>query len=216
MCAANFLTGARAAKTDINIMKFGKKKEKMTEQDELKNQEITDPTSNEGAENEANKEETADEKQCPDAVIETMESLQMKANEWQDKYTRLFADFENYKKRMRQEKFDLLQTAGSELMLEILPVMDDFERGMASMESVTDIEAVKQGYELIYQKLSGILKQKGLEPIEALNQPFDTDFHEALTMVENPEMKGKVVDVVQNGYLIRGKVLRFAKVVVGN
>ncbi len=201
-------------------MKFGKKKEKMSDKEELnkenqqnaENPEQKDSTLNEGETNTVE----GDEKQCPDAIVETMESLQMKANEWQDKYTRLFADFENYKKRMRQERFDLLQSAGSELMLEILPVIDDFERGFASLTTTSDIEAVKQGYELIYNKLIGILKQKGLEPMDSVNEVFDTDVHEAIAMIENPEMKGKVVDVVQKGYKMRGKVLRYAKVVVGN
>ena len=181
-------------------------------QQNVENPEQKDSALNEGETNTVEGEE----KQCPDAVVETMESLQMKANEWQDKYTRLFADFENYKKRMRQERFDLLQTAGSELMLEILPVIDDFERGFASLTTTSDIEAVKQGYELIYNKLIGILKQKGLEPMDSVNEVFDTDVHEAIAMIENPEMKGKVVDVVQKGYKMRGKVLRYAKVVVGN
>jgi len=197
-------------------MKFGKKKEKMSDQEELKNQENPDQENIDASSNEQVNEENQAEKPCPDAVIETMESLQLKVNEWQDKYMRLFADFENFKKRMRQEKFDLLQTAGSDVIQELLPVIDDFERGFASMESVTEIDAVKKGYELIYQKMLGILKQKGLEPMESLNQPFDTDFHEAITMIENPDMKGKVVDVVQKGYSMRGKVLRYAKVVVGN
>lgn len=153
---------------------------------------------------------------CPDSVMDTMESLQMKANEWQDKYMRLFADFENYKKRMRQERFDLISTAGSDLILDILPVVDDFERGLKSFETVTDIEAVKQGYLLIYNKLINILKQKGLEPMNSLDTEFNTDFHEALTMVPNPDKKNRVVEVVEKGYLLREKVLRFAKVVVGN
>lgn len=192
----------------------------MSDNEELKNQDQKSVENPEQKETELNENETNtvndDEKQCPDAVIETMESLQLKANEWQDKYTRLFADFENYKKRMRQERFDLLQTAGSELMLDILPVIDDFERGLASMATTSDIVAVKQGYELIYNKLLGIMKQKGLEPMESVNEVFDTDFHEALTMVESPEMKGKVVEVIEKGYTMRGKVLRYAKVVVGN
>lgn len=200
-------------------MKFGKKKEKMSEKEELKNQNEqlepeSDMTDDQKNENTGNDDAKA-EKQCPDAVVETMESLQLKVNEWQDKYTRLFADFENYKKRMRQERFDLLQSAGSELMLDVLPVIDDFERGLASLDTATDIEAVKQGYELIYNKLLNILKQKGLEPVEAVSAEFDTDFHEAITMIENPEMKGKVVDVIEKGYNLRGKVLRYAKVVVG-
>ncbi len=179
------------------------------EKDQLENEMIPEENNVASGEN----EESVD---CPDTVIETMESLQMKANEWQDKYMRLFADFENYKKRMRQERFDLISTAGSDMILDILPVVDDFERGINSFDAVTDIEAVKQGYLLIYNKLINILKQKGLEPMNALDTDFNTDFHEALTMVPSHEKKGKVVDVVEQGYMLREKVLRFAKVVVGN
>jgi molecular chaperone GrpE len=197
-------------------MKFGKKKDKMNDNEDLKmeNQEL--PKNPETEDTPVAESEENNENQCPDAVVDTIESLQLKVNEWQDKYTRLFADFENYKKRMRQERFDLLQTAGSELMLDILPVIDDFERGFASLETATDVDSVRQGYELIYNKLVGILKQKGLEPIESLNEPFDTDLHEAVTMIESPEMKGKVVDVILKGYKMRDKVIRYAKVVVGN
>jgi molecular chaperone GrpE len=193
-------------------MKSWKKKKNMREKeekDQLENEMIPEENNVASGEN----EESVD---CPDTVIETMESLQMKANEWQDKYMRLFADFENYKKRMRQERFDLISTAGSDMILDILPVVDDFERGINSFDAVTDIEAVKQGYLLIYNKLINILKQKGLEPMNALDTDFNTDFHEALTMVPSHEKKGKVVDVVEQGYMLREKVLRFAKVVVGN
>ena len=117
----------------------------MSDQEELKNQENPDQENIDASSNEQVNEENQAEKPCPDAVIETMESLQLKVNEWQDKYMRLFADFENFKKRMRQEKFDLLQTAGSDVIQELLPVIDDFERGFASMESVTEIDAVKKG-----------------------------------------------------------------------
>lgn len=182
----------------------------MSDQEELKDAIGTDN------QNSQISEEENQEQKCPETVMETLDSLQLKVNEWQDKYMRLFADFENYKKRMRQERFDLLQTAGSDLMLDILPVIDDFERGLNSLDAATDIEAVKQGYALIYNKLLNILKQKGLEPMETMHQEFNTDYHEAITMVESPELKGKVVDVVEKGYLIRGKVIRFAKVVVGN
>ncbi|PKP03928.1 MAG: nucleotide exchange factor GrpE [Bacteroidetes bacterium HGW-Bacteroidetes-6] len=193
-------------------MKSWKKKKNMSEREEQENLEkeiVPDGT-------EKGTEENEQSVDCPEAVMETMESLQMKANEWQDKYMRLFADFENYKKRMRQERFELITAAGSDMILEILPVVDDFERGLSSIDSVKDIEAVKQGYLLIYNKLLNILKQKGLEPMNSLDTDFNTDFHEALTMVPNPDKKGKVVDVIEKGYLLKEKVLRFAKVVVGN
>lgn len=159
----------------------------------------------------------AEEQQCPEAVIDTIESLQMKINELNDKHIRLFAEFDNFRKRTRQEKFDLLQNASSQTIVDLLPVLDDFERGLSNMEGATDLQSVKEGVILIYNKLSKVLKQKGLEPLESINQPFDTDYHEAITRIEaGEEKKGLVVDEVEKGYSLNGKVIRFAKVVVGN
>ncbi len=192
-------------------MKGKKKRLRMSEPEEK----IPVDQEKTGGQEEQISESGLNDNQCPDAVLETMDSLQQKVNEWQDKYTRLYAEFENFRKRSRQELFELRVSGGDEVILSILPVLDDFERGLASLEAATDIDAVKQGYELIYSKLSSILKQKGLEAVDAMHQEFDTDFHEAITMVSNEALKGKVVDVVEKGYTIRGKVLRFARVVVG-
>jgi molecular chaperone GrpE len=146
-----------------------------------------------------------------------LELLTQKFNDANDKYLRLSAEFDNFRKRTIKEKADLIKTAGGTLLADLLPVVDDFERAQQSMQNTDNIEAVREGIALIYTKFREIMKAKGLLEIEALNQPFDTDLHEALTKIPAPteELKGKVVDVIQKGYIVDEKVVRFAKVVVG-
>ncbi len=142
---------------------------------------------------------------------------EQKYNESQDKYLRLSAEFDNYRKRTLKEKSDLLKTAGEDTIKKILPVLDDFERAMNAMQTSKDIEAVKGGIDLIYSKLKETLTQLGIKEIESLNLDFNTDLHEAITKIPAPneELKGKVVDVVQKGYYLHDKILRFSKVVIG-
>jgi len=139
------------------------------------------------------------------------------ALEWKDKYMRLSADFDNYRKRTLKEKIELSKFAGEDVLKGLLPVVDDFERGLKNLELATDLEAMKEGINLIYNKFREFLTQKGLKEIDALNTDFNTDFHEAITKipVEDKAMIGKIVDVVQKGYTIDDKVVRFSKVVVG-
>lgn len=134
-----------------------------------------------------------------------------------DKHLRLFSEFDNYRKRTTKERIELFKTASSEMIMELLTVLDDFDRAEKSFETATDIEAVKQGFELIHSKLQGLLTRKGLEHMDSQGKEFDTDFHEAITEIPAPtkDLKSKVVDVVEKGYLLNGKVIRFAKVVVG-
>lgn len=137
--------------------------------------------------------------------------------EMQDKYIRLSAEFDNYRKRTLKEKMDLTKYAGEDLLKDILPVIDDFERGMNNVKEGSDIEAIKQGMELIQNKFKNFISQKGLKEIEALNQEFNMDLHEAITKIPAPEekLKGKIVDVIEKGYYLNDKVIRFAKVVIG-
>lgn len=151
-----------------------------------------------------------------DDIQKQIDTYKSQVEEWQDKYTRLFAEFDNYKKRTRQERFDLINSAGADIISDLLLVIDDFERALSSLEVSDDIESVKEGYNLIYNKLLNTLKRRGLEPLESLGEVFDTDLHEAVSMVASEDKKGKVVEVVQKGYKLRDKVLRYAKVVVGN
>lgn len=135
-----------------------------------------------------------------------------------DKYLRLFSEFDNFRKRTLKEKIELNKTASEEIITALLPVLDDFERAIIALESEKDVKESLEGILLIYNKFLKTLQQKGLEEMQALHQTFDTDFHEALTNIpaSKPELKGKVVDVIQKGYLLHGKVIRFARVVVGN
>lgn len=136
---------------------------------------------------------------------------------WQDKYMRLVAEFDNFRKRTLKEKMDLISSAGEDVMKSILPIVDDLERAIGAMNSREDIEAEREGVRLIYQKFLNTLKAKGVTPIEAKGKALDVDFHDAVAKipVPDPSQKGVVVDVVQTGYMLRDKVLRFARVVVG-
>ena len=151
------------------------------------------------------------------AQEKALEEEKAKYAELNDKYLRLFSEFDNYRKRTAKEKLDLTVTASENVIKDILPVLDDFERALQNMEKNGN-EADMQGVTLIFNKLKDTLKKKGLEEIEAMDAEFNTDEHEALTMIPAPEedKKGKVLDVIQKGYKLNGKVIRFARVVVGN
>ena len=143
--------------------------------------------------------------------------LEEKVAKDKDDYIRLMAEFDNYRRRTSQEKLELVSTASTETIKGLLPVLDDCERALAVLKESKDSEAAKEGTELIYNKLMSYLKSKGLAVIDAAGQPFDTDLHEAVAQFPVPEedKKGKVFDVVQTGYTLNGKVIRYAKVVVG-
>lgn len=137
--------------------------------------------------------------------------------ELNDQYLRLFAEFDNFRKRTRQEKYEFLQTASASLIKELLPVIDDFERSFKNLDETAKQNPVVEGYTLIYNKLMNILKNQGLKPVEAVGQSFNTDFHEAVTSfpVEDEAKKGSVIDELEKGYLLNDKIIRHAKVVVG-
>ena len=159
-----------------------------------------------------------------DAKKEKIEELEKKVAELEnqigkdkDDYIRLMAEFDNYRRRTSQEKLELVSMASTDTIKGMLPVLDDCERAMEALKTLKDNDAAREGTELIYGKLMSYLKSKGLAVIEALGQPFDTDLHEAIAQfpVQEEDKKGKVFDVVQTGYTLNGKVIRFAKVVVG-
>lgn len=135
-----------------------------------------------------------------------------------ERYVRLYAEFDNYKRRTSKERMELIQSAGKEVISNLLTVMDDFDRALKMMESATEVSTVSEGVQLISQKFKKILQQQGLKEMETIGQPFDADFHEAITNIPAPsdEMKGKVIDELEKGYFLNDKVLRYAKVVVGN
>ena len=134
-----------------------------------------------------------------------------------DKYLRLSAEFDNFRKRTLKEKADLTKFAGENLLLGLLPVVDDFERALELIPDEESVKAIREGTVLIYNKLKDFLRQNGVEEIDALHQEFDTDIHDAVTKIPAPDkkLKGKIVDVIQKGYFLNGKVLRYAKVVIG-
>ncbi len=158
-------------------------------------------------ESEEMNEETAP---APEAQSEEEEA-------WRDKYLRLYAEFDNFRKRTMRERADLVRSAGRDLSEAMLPVLDDFERAAEAAES-QDLDQLREGYQLIGQKMRGVLETRGVKRIEAKGADFDTDLHEAITQIPAPteDLKGKVVDVVEPGYKLHDSVLRFAKVVVGN
>jgi molecular chaperone GrpE len=152
-----------------------------------------------------------------DKTTEIIETLEKSLEQKNDQYLRLHAEFDNYRKRTLKEKMELTKSAGESLLINILPVIDDFERAMKAMETATEIAPVKEGIDLIYKRFSDFIKMNGVKEIDATGKDFDTDLHEAITKIPAPteEMKGKVVDVIQKGYTLNDKVIRFAKVVTG-
>jgi molecular chaperone GrpE len=152
-----------------------------------------------------------------DKVILEVRAVEEKLAEMQDKYIRLSAEFDNYRKRTLREKMEISRYAGEDMLLKIIPIMDDFDRALMHMENSSDESAIKAGIDLIYSKFSEFLKQNGIKEIPSLNSEFNVDLHEAVAKVpvDDDSMKGKVVDVVLKGYYLQDKVLRFAKVVVG-
>jgi len=183
---------------------------------------VENNTAEEAAENlKDNVENTTEqtEKEVSEPVVELSaeEKLQQQVAELNDKYLRLFAEFDNFKRRTQKERVELLQTAGKDIVVSLLPVLDDFERAIKATENSTEVAPVREGIELVQTKLKTILGQKGLKEIESLNTPFDTDLHEAITQIPSPteEQKGKVIDQLEKGYTLNDKVVRFAKVVVG-
>ncbi|MEF8983080.1 MAG: nucleotide exchange factor GrpE [Bacteroidales bacterium] len=193
-------------KKEKSKKKEGKKsaedKEKKKEEQEQEQEQEQKQEEAEAQQEEEKKEEKSDKE---------------KLAELQDKYLRLTAEYDNYRKRTLKEKMELTKSAGEDILKGLLPIMDDFERALQSIDEAGDIQAVKDGVYLIYNKFKDFLNQQGVKEIEAQDKDFDTDKHEAVSKVpaQNEELKGKVVDVVQKGYYLNDKVLRYAKVVVG-
>lgn len=158
-----------------------------------------------------------EKKSKTDELEAKIAELEEKVAKDKDDYIRLMAEFDNYRRRTSQEKLELVSTASTETIKGLLPVLDDCERALVVLRESNDAEAAKEGTELIYHKLLAYLQGKGLAVIDALGKDFDTDLHEAVAQFPVPEedKKGKVFDVVQTGYTLNGKVIRFAKVVVG-
>lgn len=155
--------------------------------------------------------------QAADQIEDEFEQITQKCAELNDKNLRLMAEFDNYRKRTLKERMDLLKTAGEKVLVDMLPLVDDFERALKAMETSDDLQAVKDGVDLIYSKFVAFLLQNGVKPIPDQNEEFNTEFHEAITTFPAPseELKGKIIDCVSKGYILNDKVIRFSKVVVG-
>lgn len=193
---------------NIQVMSTGEEKDF---KEEVVDQE--DHNTNENDSFEANNSSAEDS-----AVEEDVNEFELKYTEVNDKYLRLYSEFENFRKRTAKEKLDLIMNASQDTMSAMLPILDDLERALKSNEESTDIDAVKEGINLVSQKLNNILSGKGLKLMEVKSgDNFDLDLHEAITKIPAPsnELKGKVVDVIENGYYLNDKVIRYSKVVIG-
>ena len=164
-----------------------------------------------------NQTEKAEEKAGQDNVADDLAALQQKYDELNDTHLRLRAEFDNYRKRTMREKADLIKMGGEGALKNLLPVIDDFERALQNIRATEEVEALREGVDLIYTKFMNYLSQQGVKAIEAVGKPFDTEEFEAIATIPapQPDMKGKVIDCVQTGYILYDKVLRHARVVVG-
>jgi len=192
--------------------------EKLNNETEVTSEEVQDQATNvEDKASEKEGEEGKKKKSKKDKKEEQIEELGQKLQELQDKHLRLQAEFDNFRRRTIKEKADLIKSGGESVLVNILPVIDDFERALDSMKEVSDEDVAKHGTLLIYSKFQEFLKQNNVKEIQAQNEIFDVDMHEAITKIPAPseELKGKVVDVIQKGYCLNEKVIRFAKVVIG-
>ena len=170
--------------------------------------------------NDANQKHKNDlEEALPVEEAETTEEDKLRAElaESNNKYLRLYAEFDNYKRRTVKERIELQQTAGKDVIMDLLPVLDDLDRALKAMETATDVDAVKEGVALINHKIKTTLGQKGLKEMEAKGVVFDADLHEGITTIPAPsdDLKGKIVDELEKGYFLNDKVIRYAKVVIG-
>lgn len=173
-------------------------------------------TVTENAEQQAAAEAAEEQQEVADPVMQELEAAKATIEEQKDKYLRLSAEFDNYRKRTMKEKAELIKNGGEKAISAILPILDDLERALQNMQKADDVKAMYEGIDLIYQKFLKGLSQEGLQKMEPVGEVFDTDYHEAVALVPAPseDQKGKVLDCVQTGYKLNDKVIRHAKVVV--
>ncbi len=152
-----------------------------------------------------------------DESSKKLQEIQVKYDELNEKYIRLFSEFDNFRRRTTKERADLLRSAGDDVLKEMLPVLDDFDRAKKAMHASENITSAKEGFDLIHNKFTDALKKKGIEEMQCIGVEFNPDLHEAITEVPAPseDMKGKIMDVIEKGFYINGKILKYAKVIVG-
>ncbi len=198
----------------MNTKEKEKEKNEKAEQLTDKNEEMTDNKTKKTDEKSKSKKSKSKE---TDKLTEKINELEDTLAQKDDKILRLQAEFDNYRKRTLKEKMELVKTAGESILVNVLPVMDDFERAISLMNESSKNDAVIEGLQLIHKRFSDFMKQNGVSEIEAKDQEFDTDVHEAVTKIPAPteDLKGKIVDVIQKGYMLNDKVIRYAKVVIG-
>lgn len=189
-------------------------KETQNEEELNEQEQSVTPEEETGKEKEAEEKHSKSKKEDKDQQIE---ALGQKLVELNDKYLRLSAEFDNYRKRTLKERMELSRTAGEQILEKILPVMDNFERALQSMEKATDVPALREGVELIYGNFKDFLAQQGVKEMECTHTDFNPDEQEAVTKIPAPteDLRGKVVDCIQKGYTLHDKIIRFPKVVVG-
>lgn len=191
------------------------------EKETNKEEELKAQAASNSKEEETVEKETSQKEETPlteeEKLTQELEKANQEIEEQKDKYLRLSAEFDNYRKRTMKEKAELILNGSEKSISSILPIVDDFERAIKNMETATDVAAVKEGVELIYNKFMNVLGQNGVKVIETKELPLDTDYHEAIAVIPAPneELKGKILDCVQTGYTLNDKVIRHAKVVVG-
>jgi molecular chaperone GrpE len=186
------------------------------EQEEI-TQEVKEEIKNVNDANQKHKNDLEEEVPVQESEISEEDKLKAELAESNNKYLRLYAEFDNYKRRTVKERIELQQTAGKDVIVDLLPVLDDLDRALKVMETATDVAAVKEGVILIQNKIKNILAQKGLKEMEAKGVAFDAEVHEGITSIPAPsdDFKGKVLDELEKGYYLNDKVIRFAKVVIG-
>lgn len=197
--------------------------EKESKQEEMETQNFNAASQEEAKQEDENtaQQTSANEEESPlseeEKLAKELEQAKAEVEDQKDKYLRLSAEFDNYRKRTMKEKAELILNGGEKSISSILPIVDDFERALQNMQTATDVAAVREGVELIYNKFMTVLGQNGVKVIETKELPLDTDYHEAIAMIPAPseELKGKIIDCVQTGYILNEKVIRHAKVVVG-
>ena len=186
-------------------------------QDNASASEEKEQASNQESNSEEIVSEESEGQEEPVEEKDPIEALKEQVNAEKDKYVRLYAEFENFRRRTAKERIELISSATGDLMKEIIPVLDDFDRAIGSNHEATDLEAVKAGFELLHNKLYRLLENKGLKPMDSKGKDFDPEVHEAIAQIPAPseEEKGKIIDVVEKGYQLNEKILRHPKVVVG-
>lgn len=187
----------------------------MSSKEQKKNLETDDNLTDNFAENMPNEPNIADSEQESES---DSDNLAEECAKLKDSYIRLLAEYENYQKRTLREKADLIKNGGEKVLTGLLPIMDDFQRALENMEKTSELESLKEGVSLIYNKLGSFLSQNGVKLIETKDEPFDADLHEAVAIIptDKEDQKGLILDTVQDGYTLNDKVIRHAKVVVAN